>query len=90
MSLDKMIRKQVYLESSQNEKVKMVSRRVGKSEAEIIREAIDQYVTSEYVAKDPCLSLLVSFTRRTEWGLHYMMWIFNVSREKNEGISAVC
>lgn len=58
MSQDKMIRKQIYIEPRQNEKVKMVSMRQGKTEAEIIREAIDQYVISESITKDPLSELI--------------------------------
>jgi hypothetical protein len=44
---DKMIRKQIYLEPRQDEKIKMLSSVKEKSEAEIIRDAVDQYLTNE-------------------------------------------
>jgi hypothetical protein len=54
-----MIRKQIYLESHQNDKVKLVSARQGKTEAEVIREAIDQYMTGESKPIEDPLSQLI-------------------------------
>ena len=57
---ENMIRKQIYLEARQVDKVKKLSAANGKSEAEIIREAIDQYRTrqSEDVRTDPLTQLI--------------------------------
>lgn len=59
MNKDKMIRKQIYLEPGQNEQIKMLSTGRGKTEAEIIREAIDDYLLKEkkYV-EDPLDKLI--------------------------------
>lgn len=59
----KMVRKQVYLESKQNEKVKLLSARKGKTEAEIIREAIDHYFMDEKQATEDPLSKLIGMVR---------------------------
>lgn len=58
MDKEKMIRKQIYLEPKQNEYVKILSAREGKTEAEIIRDALDNYiVTIRKVREDPLTQL---------------------------------
>lgn len=58
MTKNKMIRKQIYLESEQNDHVKVLSARKGKTEAEIIREALDKYITTERkITEDPLTQL---------------------------------
>lgn len=59
MNKDKMIRKQIYLEPGQNDQIKRLSNGRGKTEAEIIREAIDNYLLKEkqYV-EDPLQKLI--------------------------------
>jgi predicted DNA-binding protein len=42
-----MVRKQVYIEPEQEEKLKRLSKRLGVTEAELIRRAIENYVPSE-------------------------------------------
>jgi hypothetical protein len=59
MDKEKMIRKQIYLEPKQNEHVKVLSAREGKTEAEIIRDALDNYlVTVSKVKEDPLTQLI--------------------------------
>ena len=43
----KMIRKQVYIEPEQDERLKEWAEETGKSEAEIIRQALDRWLASE-------------------------------------------
>ena len=55
---EKMIRKQIYLEPEQNKLVKQLSARFGKTGAEIIREAIDDYLIHHRGEEgDPLLEL---------------------------------
>lgn len=59
MAHKKMVRKQIYLQSEQNNKIKLLSSRHGKTEAEIIREAIDRYMAKEHIAlNDPLEDLI--------------------------------
>lgn len=51
------IRKQIYIEAEQNNLLKEKARQTGLSEAEIIRQAIDQHIISVNV--DPSASLRV-------------------------------
>jgi predicted DNA-binding protein len=57
MTRDKMIRKQVYLGASQEERIKILSSRKGMSEAEIIREAVEEYLAHENTL-DPIENLI--------------------------------
>lgn len=63
-----MIRKQIYLEPKQNEHVKILSAREGKTEAEIIRDALDKYIVTERkVTEDPLTQLIgIVETEETE------------------------
>jgi predicted DNA-binding protein len=47
-----MVRKQVYLEPDQNEQLKKWAEETGKSEAEIIREALDRWLEQERKLRD--------------------------------------
>lgn len=59
MGYERKIRKQVYLEPDQNRQVKQMSARYGKTEAEVIREAIDNYLVSNRMnQKDPLFELV--------------------------------
>lgn len=61
-----MIRKQVYLEPKQDEMIKQLSAGEGKSEAEIIRDAIDRYlVTEKKLGNDP-LEKLIGMVEKKE------------------------
>lgn len=59
MTKDKMVRKQIYLEANQNELIKLLANRKGKTEAEIIREAVDRYMTEKNVALEDPLEELI-------------------------------
>ncbi|WP_066190180.1 MULTISPECIES: ribbon-helix-helix domain-containing protein [Gracilibacillus] len=52
------VRKQVYLEPSQNKQIKQLSARERKTEAEIIREAVDDYLVKRETSKDPLAQLI--------------------------------
>ncbi|MCJ7841122.1 ribbon-helix-helix protein, CopG family [Lederbergia sp. NSJ-179] len=53
------IRKQIYLEPKQNEQIKLLSARQNKTEAQIIREAINHYLTeNKKELDDPILELI--------------------------------
>ncbi len=55
---ERKVRKQIYLEPEQNRQIKQLSARKGKTEAEIIREAIDNYlITNKKDQADPLLEL---------------------------------
>ena len=55
---ERKIRKQIYLDPEQNRQVKRLSARQGKTEAEIIREAIDNYlIHNKKQQEDPLLEL---------------------------------
>lgn len=59
MDEGKMVRKQVYLEPSQNDDIKRLSAKQGRTEADIIREAIDEYVVlKRRDMEDPLVSLI--------------------------------
>jgi predicted DNA-binding protein len=47
-----MVRKQVYLEPNQNERLKEWAEETGKSEAAIIREALDRWLKQERKLRD--------------------------------------
>jgi hypothetical protein len=55
--MSRKVRKQVYIESYQESALKRFSERTGLSEAEVIRQAIDQHIqqkhTSRSVMRDP-------------------------------------
>ncbi|WP_144462116.1 CopG family transcriptional regulator [Siminovitchia fortis] len=53
------IRKQIYLEPEQNEQIKLLSARQNKTEAQIIRDAINHYLTeNNKELADPILELI--------------------------------
>ena len=53
------VRKQIYLEPEQNKQVKQLSGLKDKTEAEIVTEAIDDYlIRNKPNLEDPCLNLL--------------------------------
>lgn len=59
MKEEKKIRKQIYLEPKQNEQIKLLSDRRNKTEAQIIRDAINHYLTeSKKELDDPILDLI--------------------------------
>ncbi|WP_106496306.1 CopG family transcriptional regulator [Lentibacillus sp. Marseille-P4043] len=59
MDYERKVRKQVYLEPEQNKRVKQLSALNGKTEAEIIREAIDNYLVNNRAnQKDPLFELV--------------------------------
>ncbi|MEN1967851.1 CopG family transcriptional regulator [Lentibacillus sp. N15] len=59
MEYERKIRKQIYLEPDQNKEVKQLSAIKGRTEAEIIREAIDNFLVSNRTAqKDPLFELV--------------------------------
>jgi hypothetical protein len=56
---ERMIRKQIYLEPSQNDAIKLLSTRKGATEAEIIREALDLYLVAHREAQqDPLMQMI--------------------------------
>ena len=63
MENEKRIRKQIYLDPGQNEQVKQISARHGKPEAEIIREAIDNYLISNQANQQDPLCELVGIVK---------------------------
>ncbi|GGK08684.1 hypothetical protein GCM10007063_33880 [Lentibacillus kapialis] len=63
MENDRRIRKQIYLDPGQNSQVKQLAARNDKSEAEIIREAIDSYLISNRTNPEDPLFELVGMVR---------------------------
>jgi hypothetical protein len=63
MNDPKMVRKQIYLEPGQDFRVKLLSSRRGKSEAEVIREAIAQYLGTELPSVEDPLEQLVGIVK---------------------------
>jgi predicted DNA-binding protein len=66
MDKEKMIRKQIYLESSQNLKIKMTSSRKGTTEAQIIREAIEEYLIADSSQTEDPLRQLIGVAKTAE------------------------
>ncbi|MBP1971748.1 putative DNA-binding protein [Virgibacillus natechei] len=52
------VRKQIYLEPDQNKQIKQLSARERKTEAEVIRDAVNNYLTNNEVNKDPLSQLI--------------------------------
>lgn len=63
MSNDKMIRKQIYLQPDQNQMLKLLAMRQDKTEAEIIREAVDHYISMEKNKTEDPLKQLIGLTK---------------------------
>lgn len=66
-----MIRKQIFVDADQNESLKRLARRTGRSEATIIREALGTRLTAESQADAAWEALLARWTRAghgQEWG----------------------
>ncbi len=66
MDKEKMIRKQSYLESSQNRKLKLASNKKGTTEAQVIREAIEHYLIAENNQTDDPLTQLIGVVKTAE------------------------
>ncbi|QKY71017.1 CopG family transcriptional regulator [Lentibacillus sp. CBA3610] len=59
MEYERKVRKQIYLDPEQNRYVKQISARNGMSEAEFIREAVDNYLANNQMKqKDPLFELV--------------------------------
>ncbi|PWA12855.1 hypothetical protein DCC39_04210 [Pueribacillus theae] len=59
MKDERKVRKQIYLELKQNEQIKLLSIRQSKTEAQIIRDAINSYLTeNKKELDDPILELI--------------------------------
>ncbi|MFD1361813.1 ribbon-helix-helix domain-containing protein [Lentibacillus salinarum] len=52
------VRKQIYLEPDQNKKIKQLSARERKTEAEIIRDAVNNYLSNNEANTDPLSQLI--------------------------------
>lgn len=50
--MSRMIRKQIYIEEEQEKSLKNKSKRLHKTEAELVREGINAILTKPYVSKD--------------------------------------
>ena len=61
-----MVRKQIYLEPDQNKKIKVISAKYGKTEAEIIREAIEDYLAAKKTAVDDPLAELIGIVETAQ------------------------
>lgn len=86
LSKEKMIRKQIYLEAKQNDEVKILSTRKGKTEAEIIREAIDHYLYENKPMIDDPLTELIGIVDADETmgSIQHDEVIYGVERTTDE------
>lgn len=56
--MEPLIRKQTYINVKQNQALKRQAAKEHKTEAEIIRRAIDAYLNTDMVGEDPLLGLI--------------------------------
>ncbi|MEW6661312.1 MAG: hypothetical protein ACOY9Y_05050 [Bacillota bacterium] len=72
----KMVRKQVYLTSVQEQKLKKLARKNSVTEAEILRRAIDNYIQEEPLEEDPLLELCGCYDGEEDESLHHDEYVY--------------
>ncbi|KKM10613.1 hypothetical protein SY88_13200 [Clostridiales bacterium PH28_bin88] len=72
----KMVRKQVYLPSVQEQKLKKFARKNSVTEAEIFRRAIDNYIQEDPLEEDPLLELFGCYDGEEDESLHHDEYVY--------------